>query len=235
MAFGHGKSARLYGNGYNLSGFIKEVSFTATADVAESSVLGLTSKTYEPGLKDATMSISGYIDLAAAAIDEILAAALGAAAKSVFSYMPQADTLGLPAYGFSADETSYNPDTPVDDMGNLSADFQSSVGAERCLVHHILKAETTVTNETSVNGLAQTLTGGVGYFQATAFTGTNITVAIQDSADNITFVDRLIFAQITAAIKSERKVYAGTVKQYTRCAWTGTFTTCTFSAIFGRT
>ena len=48
--------------------------------------------------------------------------------------------------------------------------------------------------------------GAQAYLQVTAFTGTDVTIKIQDSADNVTFADvtSLAFAQTTAAHTAQR-------------------------------
>lgn len=124
MAFKHGKSgvfnlADTADSPTDITAYVKDVGITRTTDVAESSVLGLTSKTYEPGLLDATISISGNFD---PVVDAILVAAL--ANKRAFFWGPQGSTSGLVKYSGTVICTSYNPDSPVDDVGNFSADFQ---------------------------------------------------------------------------------------------------------------
>ena len=69
------------------------------------------------------------------------------------------------------------------------------------------------------------------------FTGTDATVTIQDSADNVTFADvtGLTFTQITTAPTSERLATASgaTVRRYLRAvtSTTGGFTSLTFAVV----
>ena len=63
MAFVHGKNSvfkldNASGSLNDISAFVNNVDFPETADVAESSVLGASNKTYLVGLRDASISIS---------------------------------------------------------------------------------------------------------------------------------------------------------------------------------
>lgn len=237
MAVTHGKAAKIYADGFDVSSFLSSVSLNGTADIAETSVFGSTSKQYVLGLQDNTLSVEGFYTSPDGEAVALLNAALGSATKSNWLVFPQGDTLGLDGWGFLASQTSINVNTNMGGAAMISGDAQSSVGAELLISHHALGAETTAGNSASVDGVAvSTATGGVGYIHATAFTGTSITVAIQDSADNVSFVDRLVFTAISAANAKERKVTAplATILRYTRAAWTGTFSNAVFVVGFGR-
>jgi hypothetical protein len=76
--------------------------------------------------------------------------------------------------------------------------------------------------------------GAQAYLQVFGFTGTDATVKIQDSADNVTFADvaGMAFAQITAVTpQSQRIAAAGTLRQYVRAVTvtTGGFTSLAFA------
>lgn len=85
--------------------------------------------------------------------------------------------------------------------------------------------------------MAATSFGAQAYMQVTAFTGTDVSVKIQDSADNVTFADvpGLTFTQITAAPAAERIATAptATIRQYLRAVTvtTGGFTNLSFSVV----
>jgi len=88
---------------------------------------------------------------------------------------------------------------------------------------------------TSWDSLASASFGAQAYLQVTAFTGTDVTVKIQDSADNVTFADvtSLAFAQTTAANTAQRISIGNTatVRRYiaTALTTTGGFTALSFS------
>lgn len=84
----------------------------------------------------------------------------------------------------------------------------------------------------------QTSFGAQAYLHVTGFTGTSVTVAVQDSADNSTFaaVAGLAFTAVTAAPNAQRIAIANTstVRRYVRAVTTGTFTSATFAVAFMR-
>ena len=238
MPVSHGRAATIFANGWNLSTYLNSVTLTGTADSAETSTFGTTSKSYIPGLLDGTLSLAGFYDGATNADIDIIYAALGNTTFAVVNHWPQGDTFGNDGWGFSAFATSLAVDTNLGGAAAISADLQSSIGAELLLSHHALGAETSATNSTSIDNAASSATGGVGYLQVTAFTGTNIIVKIQHSTDNSAWSDLITFTSVTAANAKERVRTAAlttTVNRYTRSIWSGTFTSATFVAGFGRT
>jgi hypothetical protein len=99
------------------------------------------------------------------------------------------------------------------------------------------RTDTTATNGASIDGAASTAFGAQAYLHLVAFTGTDITVTLEDSADNATFaaVTGGAFAAKTG-IGFER-IQTGrtaTIRRYTRIATTGTFTSATFLVNFIR-
>ena len=94
------------------------------------------------------------------------------------------------------------------------------------------RTDTTATNGASLDGAAATNFGAQAWVQVFAFTGTSVTIKIQDSADNAAWTDLAAgsFGAITAAgaarIQTARNA---TVRRYLRVITTGTFS----NAIFG--
>jgi hypothetical protein len=82
--------------------------------------------------------------------------------------------------------------------------------------------------------------GAQAYLQVTAFTGTDVTVTLQDSADNSSWANIAsgAFAQTTAAITTQRLALTNTatVRRYLRAITTtvGGFTSVTFGVMFNR-
>jgi len=78
--------------------------------------------------------------------------------------------------------------------------------------------------------------GASAYLHVFSFTGTSITVKVQDSADNSTFADLLTFTAATAAgaERIQSSSATGIVRRYVRAISTGTFNPCTFSVAFTR-
>lgn len=239
MAVSHGRAATIFASGFNLSTYLNSVTLTGIADSAETSTFGTTSKSYIPGLLDGTLSLAGFYDGATNADIDIINAALGNTTNAVVTHFPQGDTFGNDGWGFAAFATSLAIDTNLGGAAAISSDLQSSVGAEILTSLHALGAETTATNSASVDNSASSATGGVAYLHVTAFSGTDLTIKVQHSTNDSTWVDLLTFTQVTAANAKERVRTAAlttTVNRYTRTIWatSGGFTSCTFVVGFGR-
>jgi hypothetical protein len=103
-----------------------------------------------------------------------------------------------------------------------------------------LRTDTGATNGTGIDTTASLAFGAQAYLQVTAFTGTDCTVKIQDSADNVSFADvaGLGFTQITAGPASERIATGGsaTIRRYLRAVTvtTGGFSSITFSVAINK-
>lgn len=99
------------------------------------------------------------------------------------------------------------------------------------------RTDTTATNGASIDGAASSAFGAQAYLHLIAFTGTDITVTLEDSADNATFaaVTGGAFTAMTG-IGAQRfqTGRTATIRRYTRIATTGTFTSATFLVNFIR-
>jgi hypothetical protein len=215
MAFGHGKNTEVLANGYDLTGYLNNINLAGNADVAETSVFGLSSKTYVVGLMDAVLSGEGLFDGAAAAVDAILQAAF--ASESVeWTWYALEDTAGLAGYGIQAINNAYAVMSTKDDAVRISVGAQSTVGMERVLSLHALGAETADWEGTTLNHGAASANGGSAYLQVTAATGT-IEVSIRHSTDNfVASDDELVAFTAVTGRTSERKTFTGAVRQYVR-------------------
>lgn len=146
-------------------------------------------------------------------------------------------TLGDPAASLVAKQVNYDPTRADDGMLTFAVSAQSNgYGIEwGQQLTAGLRTDTAATNGTAIDTTASASFGGQAYLQLTAFTGTDVTVKIQDSADNSTFADVASFAftQVTAAPASERIALANTatIRRYVRVSTvtTGGFTSVTFS------
>lgn len=235
MAFVHGRKAKVYVNGYDLTAFMRAGSIQRTADMAEASPFMTDAKSYIPGMHDATISGEGMYDGAAAAIDEVLDAILGVATHANVLVDIGDEAVGSVAHGMKAGETSKDVDTATDDVAAVALEFQSSSGAERCLIHKPLTVITTSNDGdgTSIDNGASSAYGGVGYLHVTSATGGSLVVKVQHSADNSTFADLITFTAATA-IGSERVAVSGTVNRYTRASEALSASTQTYVMAFGR-
>jgi len=137
MAFQHGKS------GYfaidddapalkDISAFVSNVDFSRDIDTPETTVFGVDDRTYIPGLKGATISISGYFDSTdATGIDEIMDDQFVKTVTSTFNYSPEGTTTGDIVYHGECICTNYSLSSPVDGVVSYTADFQITAAVTR--------------------------------------------------------------------------------------------------------
>ncbi len=133
MAFVHGKNSvfkldNASGSLTDISAFVNNVDFPETADVAETSVLGASNKTYLAGLKDANISLAGFFDATA---DAIFGAVIGQSATLSFEYSPEGTASGKIKYTGECILTNYALSSPVGDAVAYSCDLQVSGAVTR--------------------------------------------------------------------------------------------------------
>lgn len=99
-----------------------------------------------------------------------------------------------------------------------------------------LRTDTAATNGTSYDFAASTSFGWSSYLHMESFSGTNVTVTLQDSADNAAWanISGGAFTQLTARGKEriESSSSTATVRRYVRAITSGTFTSVTFAVNF---
>jgi hypothetical protein len=234
MPFIHGKGAATLFDKYDLSAYLNTFESSASADTAEVTTFGASSKSYIAGMKDATISLGGFFDGATGAVDEVLAAALSNATTGVLTLAPAgAGAIGNRAQLGNTLETSYTVTAAASDAVSISAEAQITGGLSPGIILADLAARTAAGNTTANDNTASSANGLAAHLHCTAFTGTNITVKVAHSADNSTWADLITFTQLTAA-GSERKTVTGTVNRYLRITTTGTFTSATFAVAVAR-
>ena len=133
MAFVHGSDSvfkldNASGSLTDISSYVNNVDFPQTADVAETTTLGASNKTYIVGLKDATISLSGLWDATA---DAIFGAVVGQSSTLSFEYSPEGTASGKVKYTGEAIMTSYAKSSPVGDVVGYSADLQVTAAVTR--------------------------------------------------------------------------------------------------------
>lgn len=146
-------------------------------------------------------------------------------------------TLGNPAASLVGKQVNYDPTRGND--GSLTFGVTAQANAYGIEWGQQLTAgirtDTAATLGTAIDTTASASFGAQAYLQAFSFTGTDVTVKIQDSADNVTFADvvGLAFTQITAAPTAQRISISNTstVRRYVRAVTvtTGGFTSLSFA------
>lgn len=235
MAKTSGLGDALYVAGYDLSGDTQSLQSVSCA-LATLDVTGINKSAHERigGLHDGEIQWTSFFD--------------GAVSQehAVYSTLPTTDigimygrgtTLGNPAASLVGKQINYDPTRGTD--GALTFKLQAQANGYGLswgiLLTPGVRTDTAATNGTSVNTTAATSFGWVAYLQAMAFTGTDVTVTIQDSADNATWANLASgsFTQLTAGRTTQRIAVGGTatVRQYVRAITTtvGGFTSFAFA------
>lgn len=119
MAFNHGSVATILFASVEYSADFKNVNFDTSIDIAETSALGTTSKTYVPGLESSKLKCGGMLE-------PTMEAALVALKRTIttFEYRPAGTGTGKVKYTGSCIITTLSIGTGVGDMASFDADVQ---------------------------------------------------------------------------------------------------------------
>lgn len=218
--FTHGKDARILANGYDLSSYFNSLSVSGSSDTAEVSTFNSGgSKSYIPGMKDATFSVEGYYDATAGAVDEVMSGILGA--ETIWTAIFAADAVGARGYGAASIGTTVETGAEIGGAVTISAESQATTGPSAITVLAPLDARTANGNATQVDNGASSANGLAGFLQVTAKSGTVSLVAkVQHSSDASTWADLVTFTTVTTANTAQRIAVTGTVNRYLRALWT---------------
>jgi hypothetical protein len=232
-----GLGDNLYVGGYNLSGDIGSLG-TIGGGPAPLDVTGIDKSANERigGLRNGTIEFSAWFNDAAGAAHPVLSAL--PTTDRIITYC-RGTTLGSPAAGMVAKQISYDPSRSADGALSESVSAQSNgFGLEwgRQLTAGA-RTDTGATNGTGIDTTASLSFGGQAYLHVFAFTGTDVTIKIQDSADNVSFADvaGFGFTAVTAGPTTERIALSNTatLRRYLRVitSTTGGFSSCAFAVM----
>lgn len=152
-------------------------------------------------------------------------------------------SLGRPAANLVAKQINYDGSRTDDGSFTFSTSSQANgYGLEwGVLLTAGKRTDTGATNGTGVDlTTVSTTFGAQTYLQVFAFTGTDVTIKVQDSADNVSFADvtGLSFTAVTTAPGAQRVATSSgaTIRRYVRAVTTtsGGFTSCQFAVSFIR-
>lgn len=232
-----GLGDNLYVGGYDLSGDIGSIQRVASPRATLDST-GINKLANERllGQRDGAIEFTAYFNKAAGQEHLVLSAL--PTADVVGSYF-RGTTLGNPSACLVAKQINYDPTRGQDGaltvntqlLGNAyGLDWGQSLTAGQ-------RIDTTATNGSSVDFLAATSFGWVAYLQVFEFSGTDITITLEDSANNSVFASFTgsAFTQVTAARRTQRIASSSataTVRRYVRAVSSGTFTSVTFTITF---
>jgi hypothetical protein len=245
MAKQSGLGQRLYVGGYDISGDITELGNIATP-METLNTTGIDKSAMERifGRKDGALDVTAWFNPEnVSSIQE----------HAVYSTLPTTDVvncfvaspvaIGAETYSLVSKQINYDPKRAQDGTFTFGVSAQANgYGANwGKLLTAGKRSDTTATNGTSLDGGAATAFGFQAYLQIFAFAGTDVTVKLQDSADNSSFADIASgsFAQITSTTPNAQRIAVGgtaAVRRYVRASTvtTGGFTSLVFAVVLER-
>lgn len=236
MAKQSGLGDAFYLHGYDLSGDIGSISTSGGPALLD--VTGIDKSAYERigGLRTGGMSWQAWFN---PTNDQAHDRLENLPTTDVHCTYFRGTTLGNPAACLVAKQINYDGTRAADGAFTFAVEAQSNAyGLEwgRSLTAGV-RTDTAATNGTGIDTTASAAFGAQAYLQAFAMSGTDVTVKIQDSADNVSFADvaGLSFTQLTAGRTAERIATANnaTIRRYLRAVTvtTGGFTSLAFSVV----
>lgn len=242
MAKQGGLGNQLYLGGYDLSGTTGSLSKVA-APHATLDVTGIDKSAFEriAGLRDGQIDFMSYWD--------------SINAHPPLSALPRTDvgamftiskSLGTQAACMVAKQINYDPTRATGGALTEAISLMANgFGIEWCKTLTAAKrTDTAATAGSSVDDGATNAPSAFGlqaYLQVFAFTGTDVTIKLQDSADNSSFADLTgaAFAQVTSTTPQAQRIAisnAANVRRYLKATTvtTGGFTSVTFAVAYNR-
>lgn len=227
-----GLGDRLYVGGVDLSGDTQQLNKIsggpATLDVTD-----ITQSAYNRifGIRDGAISWTSFFDKQAGQSHLTLRSLPYTDVQITYLH---GTVLGGSAASMIAKQVNYDPTRAADGGLTFGIDAVSNTyGIDwGTTLTAGQRTDTTATSPaTGVDGGASSSFGGQFYLHVFAFTGTSVTVTVQDSADNSTFAAIASPVVFTAAtgLTTQRIAISGTVRRYLRAITTGTFSNAVFT------
>lgn len=242
MAGTHGKSAKLLGYGYDLTSYFRQVNSRGELSVSNKSVLGDTDHSYETSKQSGgVIAANGLYSDGVGDVQRKLETFKGT--TGIFMHLPDGyAAINKDFLAVQGTLVKHGGSIPHDDMVDTACEVQGKYGLE--MGRTMMAFTTPITsaaNGTAVDfgdafaspSGAAAVVGGSAYLICTAFTGTSVTVTIEDSTDGATSWATVgTFTAVSAANVEQRiSLTAGTLKRYLRMVTTGTFSN--FTGIVG--
>ncbi|ASU81505.1 hypothetical protein CDO52_00735 [Nocardiopsis gilva YIM 90087] len=238
MAFVHSKNGRILVNEKHVSAALNSYTVTRERNLSEVTAYSDDGQRFIPGLRSGSLSLGGLFDSGTGNLDEEMESVFSGGDNGLLATVyPNGATVGAKGFLTTADVSNYTISSAVADAVSVSIESSPDESIHSGVSLHDLSAETATGSGTAVDNGASTSGGGVAHLHVTAASGASpsLTAKVQDSADNVTFVDLITFDAATAA-DSQSKTVTGTVDQYVRADWTisGTTPSFTFNVAFSR-
>jgi len=238
MAKQSGLGDNFYLAGYDLSGDINAIGKVATPrGVLEATGIDKSGIERLPGVRDGSMEFTSFFNDATSQEHDALKTLL--TTDQILTYC-RGTTLGNPAAAMVGKQINYDGSRGAD--GSLTFQVAAEANAFGLDWGRQLTAgkrtDTTATNGTGVDHTAvSTLFGWQAYLQVFSFTGTSVTVTLQDSADNAAWANLTGGAFTAATGRTAERLAGGAtaeVRRYVRAITSGTFSNAVFAVMFVR-
>lgn len=235
MSVGHGKDTRVHLNGRNMSSYLKSADLTMSAESHETTTMGAAAVTRIGGLFDSKVSLDGFHNGAANATIDTVEAALAAATGALLIVWLLGDAIvGAIGYAMRCRSSDYDVSMPSNNTVTTAFGAEGDGDIERVECLHPMGAETTTGTGTALDNAASSANGGAIWLEASAFTGTSVTLSVEHSPDNSSWSTLGTFTAVTG-VTAERIPVSGTINRYTRSkVGTGTFSSVTFCSGISR-
>jgi hypothetical protein len=230
-----GLGDNLYVGGYNLSGDVQAVG-NVGGGCGVLDVTSIDKSAYERigGLRDGRIEMTTFFNPASSRAHPVLSALPRTDVNVTYA---RGTTIGSPAASLVAKQIGYEGTRAADGMFTFGVSAQANsyglVWGQ--LLTAGLRTDTTATNGTGLDTTASASFGWSAFLHLTAFTGTNVTVAIEDSADNASWsaLSGASFGALTGvgAVRVAGATSTATVRRYVRAVTSGTFTSATFAVV----
>lgn len=236
MAKTSGLGDNFFVDGNNISGDVGSID-NISSPQALLDTTGIDKSAYEriTGLRDGDMKWSTFFNAATGRVLSVLKTL--PRTNRIATYC-RGTTLGNPSASMLALQLDYNGKRAANGAYTFSCEAQAN-GYGTDWGNQLtagMRTDTAATNGASVDFAASTSFGFQAYLHLNAFAGTDVTVKLQDSADNSSFTDIAsgAFTQITTTTPQAQRLAVGgtaTVRRYVRAitVTTGGFTSATFS------
>lgn len=232
MAKQSGLGDNLYVGAFNVSGDIQAVSEIAGGNTPIE-VTGIDKSAIERvgGLRDGRINaVTHFND----ATGQVHAALSTLPRTNINITYARGTAVGSPAASIVAKQANYDPER--DDKGKITFGVESIANGYGLQWGKLLTAgvrsDSTATNGASIDTSASLSFGAQAFLHVFSFTGTSVTIKIQDSADNSSWADLTGggFTLVTGAT-TERIATSSSqaVRRYLRVITTGTFSAVTFA------
>lgn len=184
------------------------------------------------GLRDGQAEFVSYFN---DATDQAHEALKGLPRTDVHLMYLRGTTLGNESIGMVGKQIDYAPNRGDDGSLLFTVGIQANAfGLDWCQQLTAGKrTDTAATNGASIDTLASAAFGFQAYLQVFSFTGTSVTVTLEDSADNVSFLPITNGAFTAATGRTAERIQSSsdtaTVRRYIRAVTSGTFSSAVFA------